>query len=415
MDTPRITFVTTGETGDAARASLLEPILAAWPGPSAPAVVEASIDALVAPDGAAPTGPFLVVGGDDLSRAVVAVLADALKGRDEAALVLVPEASSALRAYQGDGVAVESHGADAGVLAAMLYGMCARDGAVTRLRDELNAARATHGGLTGEVARLHEELNLAAMVQREFLPGELPSRPCVDLGVLFRPAAYVSGDIYDISWLDDRRLLFALADAVGHGVPAALLTMVIQRALVVARATGMSAHPAQTMAYLNRALSSACASGQRFATGVVGVLDCETGVARVSVAGHPPPMVFTDGRVERIETNGPLLGVFDQLEFGEAELTLPIGSTLLLYSDGFELAFPGSTREVDTEAYVEHLEAFGSRTMEAGCVAPALHDLAELVDQQRGSLHQRDDLSALAIRRTAVASEVGPRIEVAAA
>ena len=49
---------------------------------------------------------------------------------------------------------------------------------------------------------------------------------------LFRPAGYVSGDLYDIMRLDETHVGFYMADAVGHGMPAALLTMFIKNALV---------------------------------------------------------------------------------------------------------------------------------------------------------------------------------------
>ena len=73
--------------------------------------------------------------------------------------------------------------------------------------------------------KLDEELRLAARIQCEFLPQEFPTMAGVGFDVLYRPAGYVSGDTYDVQQIDDRLVAFYVADAVGHGVPAALLTM----------------------------------------------------------------------------------------------------------------------------------------------------------------------------------------------
>lgn len=410
----RITLLCTPDASAEApgpRVLWAEPILSAWPRADRPTVMTAELASFLEPGGDAPgEGALLVVGGADLTRSTLAVLADAAKGRHLPALVLAPDAER-LRAFEGDGLIIERHDADPRALAAQLFALLAREPVVRRLEHEVRAARATHGGLGGEVRKLHEELNLAAAVQRELLPPDPPRRSTLDLGVLFRPAAYVSGDIYDLCWLDERRISFALADAVGHGVPAALLTMIISRALIAARAEGTPADPtspARTMALLNRALLSASASGQRFATAVVGLLDATNGEGMLSIAGHPPPILLEPDRMTRIEPNGPLLGVFDDAPFEQAPFRLCAGATLLIHSDGFELAFPGpSASQFQTDAYLAHLAPLGDRAEQVGGVGPALHELADLLDRQSGSLHQRDDLTALAIRRPRMPSAEG--------
>src|SRR5947207_11229487 len=79
--------------------------------------------------------------------------------------------------------------------------------------------------------RLDEELRLAARVQQDFLPKSLPSVGDVRFQYLFRPAGHVSGDLYDVMRLDETHVGFYMADAVGHGMPAALLTMFLKQAL----------------------------------------------------------------------------------------------------------------------------------------------------------------------------------------
>ncbi|NEP85278.1 MAG: hypothetical protein F6K39_48655 [Okeania sp. SIO3B3] len=80
--------------------------------------------------------------------------------------------------------------ADAGApaIAATLAALMARQTVVEELRDEVQIAQRFQGGMRGEIDKIHEELNLAASVQREFLPKELPAVDGLDCAVFFRPA-----------------------------------------------------------------------------------------------------------------------------------------------------------------------------------------------------------------------------------
>ena len=95
------------------------------------------------------------------------------------------------------------------IVAAMLSALAHRQSVVNQLKTEVKIARRFQGGLRGEIDRIHEELQLAASVQREFLPRSLPHAPSIDIQILFRPAGYVSGDIYDVIRLDEHTLGWA--------------------------------------------------------------------------------------------------------------------------------------------------------------------------------------------------------------
>src|SRR5260221_832124 len=90
------------------------------------------------------------------------------------------------------------------------------------------------------------------------------------LSVVFsRPAGYVSGDLYDVARLDETHVAFCIVDAVGHGMPAALLTMFIKRALV-SKEIGPGGYrllpPSETMRRLNYALVEQNLSAATFST-----------------------------------------------------------------------------------------------------------------------------------------------------
>src|ERR1700729_2181201 len=125
------------------------------------------------------------------------------------------------------------------------------------LHDEINQLRKRDEALNFYMARLDEEMRLAARLQQDFLPKSLPQLGGVRFHTLYRPAGYVSGDLYDVMRLDECHVGFYIADAVGHGMPAALLTMFIKNALVTKQIDPSGYRlltPGETMAKLNESL-----------------------------------------------------------------------------------------------------------------------------------------------------------------
>jgi sigma-B regulation protein RsbU (phosphoserine phosphatase) len=165
-------------------------------------------------------------------------------------------------------------------LTATLESLLVRQREVRRLAQEVTLAQRLQGGLTGEMNKMHEELELAASVQREFLPKDLPQADGFEFGVMYRPCSYVSGDIYGVLPVDDAHIGFFLADATGHGVPAALMTVMIARAMhmvdnVFQRPRLLS--PGEAMGRLNEELAARGTGAGRFATAVCGVIDIDVG------------------------------------------------------------------------------------------------------------------------------------------
>lgn len=302
------------------------------------------------------------------------------------------------------GVISMPHDADPSVVAAALAALAERQGVIDSLRSEASISRRFHGGIRGEIEKIHEELQLAASVQREFLPQSLPSNDRIDLRVLFRPCGYVSGDIYDVQQLDEDHVGFFVADAVGHGVPAALMTMVLCRCLVTTeREAGRTRiiSPARALRRLNQDLIARHGEGSRFATAVYGVIDTRTRRVTLAGAGHPYPLRIKGERVERAETDGGLLGLDAEDQFSEISFDLETDELLVVYTDGFETAFPAPNvddygRRLPNRNYVDRFVDLTNAWRRDG-LPGALESLAAHIDLQTGSLHQADDLTALII------------------
>lgn len=287
--------------------------------------------------------------------------------------------------------------------AAILSAAWALSPIMREMDDEIRLLSAHRGGLSAQVSKLDEELRLAAQLQREFLPREMPELNGVRFKSMWRPAGYVSGDIYDAERLDEHHLGFFLADAVGHGVPAALLTVFIKRSLTTriidpTMPQGYRlADPGEALAGVNDALVEHQQGKVRFCTACYGVIDTRTREVCFARAGHPFPFVLrADGQTETLEPSGGLLGVFPEETFETACITLNPGDRFLIYSDGFEMAFPedespdGEPARVANERYTRELE-----TLRDGNLDEAMERFLVRLDEQAGSLNQRDDLTVL--------------------
>jgi phosphoserine phosphatase RsbU/P len=187
---------------------------------------------------------------------------------------------------------------------------------------------------------LDEEMRLAARLQRDFLPRRLPEVGPVRFGVLYRPLGWVSGDIYDVVRLDETHVGFYVADAVGHGMPAALLTMFIKRALQTKRIVGNTYEilpPHVSLHQLNAAICEQNLSSCQFCTACYCVLDTTSLNLTYCRAGHPEAILMRrDGTVTTLSGPGSLLGVFPEEQYSSLSTDLCAGDRLVLFSDGLE-------------------------------------------------------------------------------
>ncbi|MBL7214560.1 MAG: serine/threonine-protein phosphatase [Phycisphaerae bacterium] len=183
------------------------------------------------------------------------------------------------------------------------------------------------------------QLEMAGHVQRNFLPSRLPNTENFRWATVFRPAEWVSGDIYDIARLDERHIGFYLADAVGHSMPAALLTMFLKQATVMRQTIGNDYYifqPWEVMKTLNLRMSEQELAGCLFATSFYATLNTETLTMKYVRAGHPYPILIREDKIVQLQSRGGLLGVFPEAEFQQQSLTLHPHDKLFIYSDGGE-------------------------------------------------------------------------------
>ena len=325
-------------------------------------------------------------------------------------LALLDEPPRPSNIFEHSGTLVDDRETSGPILCARLHGMLHRQREINRLWREMAVARRTYGGLHGEVNKIHEELHLAAVAQRERLPQEPISLHGVTTAALWRPAHFVSGDIYDIIRLDEDHLGLFIADAVGHGIAAALMTMVILQSLTTSEPDGSSIRilqPKEVLQRLNAQMIRHRGLPTRFATSAYAVINCRSRRLTLAGAGHPAPLlVHSDGRSVALETSGGLLGVFSDEVYDELDVELELGDHLLLYSDGFEQAFPQVRRDDASEdlpntRYRQEFEQLCALSSPQEMIST----ISRRLNLQSGSLHQADDLTLLCVHAGQLAAE----------
>jgi len=190
------------------------------------------------------------------------------------------------------------------------------------------------------VNNLAEQLRMAGLVQRDFLPTQLPNSDRLRWATIFLPVEWVSGNIYDIARVDEQHIGFYVADVIGHGMPAALLTIFLKQALVMRETIGNNYRifsPAEVMKNLNKRMTEQKLSSHQFATCCYCLLNTNTLQLTCARAGHPYPILIrAQEQPQQLEIRGSLLGIFEQAEYIQQTIRLRAGDKLLLYSDGAE-------------------------------------------------------------------------------
>lgn len=254
------------------------------------------------------------------------------------------------------------------------------------------------------VAELGSHLQAAAEIQMKLLPEKPPTYEGFDIATLFRSSTSVSGDFYDFIPLTETQIGVVLGDVKGHGIPAALLMVMIQTA---SRLLSDQAHsPATVLKRINTLLFNNT-DLEQFATIVYGILELDTGRFTYSNGGHCPPIHFiantenTDhnkktDKVELLETGGMLIGAFDIATFSSDTCQLTPGDILLLYTDGVT----ETEGQIPNEFYGEErlIDCFSKNT---GLSAEALCEtLQKDLLEFSGTTQTKDDRAVVVIKLT---------------
>jgi sigma-B regulation protein RsbU (phosphoserine phosphatase) len=223
-----------------------------------------------------------------------------------------------------------------------------------------------------EKEKLEEEMRLARQIQEKLQPQDIPRFEGLDIATVAIPSRHVAGDYFDVVRLASGRLLLAIADVTGKGVPASLLMSNLQACLHVMLPMEVSLEEAT--GHINRVICENT-TYDKFITFVQGIYDPNTRTFRYVNAGHNPPMLLrADGTFELLETGGVLLGVMKGLPYESGTVTLGPGDVLALFTDGVTEAMSPTEEEYGEPRLEAALRAHQSDTAQ-GLLDAVLADI----------------------------------------
>jgi len=243
--------------------------------------------------------------------------------------------------------------------------------------------------------RIEQQLNVARLVQRQFLPKSLPELPGWQMAAFYRPALIVGGDFYDFIPMPGGRVMVVIGDVTDKGVPAALV-MASTHALLRAAAPRL-VNPGAVLEKVNELLCQDTPA-QMFVTCFALVLDGASGRVTFANAGHDVPYVRTVDGVAELHARGMPLGLMPGMTYEEKTFVFRPGNRALLYSDGL------------SEAHGTGREMFGFPRVAAlagrGTSCQGLLDLCRReLEAFTGSGHeQEDDITLLSLERVSDAA-----------
>ena len=242
--------------------------------------------------------------------------------------------------------------------------------------------------------QMQHELALAAEFQRAVLPKDV-DLPYLDIAIVYRPYAEVSGDVYDFLQNREGELAIFLGDATGHGIAAALMTMMIHIGLEGIR-RNLPTH--ESIRILNKLIAS-----RETGRSVSAVFFRITPSGRLTVAhaGHPSLIIILadGGPLVQFKKGGCALGVFEDepVPYEEENFQLVRGDKIITYTDAV-IEWSNTHKEVfGLQRLLRSLDKHRRESIDNIC-ARLLEELRDFSDGQPCN----DDLTALVVEYTGV-------------
>jgi phosphoserine phosphatase RsbU/P len=254
------------------------------------------------------------------------------------------------------------------------------------IRDQKETIRKNYEEIKTRDDVMQHELMIAQHIQKSIFPkGEHPHPMALE----YKPLLAVSGDFYDVYQFPDGSTGYLICDASGHGVPAALLTMMAKSAF--SGFTQRLTDPGEIMHAVNKHLASSLEmTGQYLTALFIRITEDEI---QYSNATHPEPIVHS-GNTVRLKSNGFYVGMLADtpFEFETAKLKRRPGTKLVLYTDGISEGKNSSGELFGCDRITRIVEEHGTK----GVIEIKEIILAEL-DRFTGGASAEDDVTLMVL------------------
>ncbi len=239
---------------------------------------------------------------------------------------------------------------------------------------------------------IKKQLELAAQIQRDFLPEKSPEFQGFEIAGYNIPTYQVGGDYFDFIPLGPNRLGVTIADVSGKG-PSAALHMVSFRTRLEVEAN--PEYDIQEMAARLNDFVHRRTDICRFISFFFCELDNLTGALKYVNAGHNPPIVLRrKGEIERLESCGMCLGMFPSQKYESNSITLERGDVAVLFTDGMTECRSEDNKEFDERRFIKLIKKYSD------CSAKELlNRIFKELDLFTKGTEQMDDMTLVVIKR----------------
>lgn len=258
-----------------------------------------------------------------------------------------------------------------------------------------------NGKLSMALDTIEADLGAAATMQRDLIPAPQDALGGLNFRWLFEPSAFVGGDTLNYLQLDEERVLFYNLDVAGHGVPSALVSVMLSKILTPDACREMVNYDSSVEAELSPHLL-VTALNEKFQVGfddgkyftiILGLYNRNSGVTQLCQAGHPHPLILNrQGKAHFVGDGGMPVGLFLPVEYESFEIDFHAGDMLFLHSDGITECENRSGEQFGPERFSELVEELAGNSMD-DIIAGIDRRVREWSDGKEFD----DDLSLLAV------------------
>ncbi|MBP7281685.1 MAG: SpoIIE family protein phosphatase [Leptospiraceae bacterium] len=246
--------------------------------------------------------------------------------------------------------------------------------------------------LSQALKSIRSDLNTAKKIQTNTLPRKINFHDSLSVEVKYLPMEEVGGDFYDIIQLNENVIRIFLADATGHGVQGALMTMTINSEYQNTKSFPLS--PGEVLTILNQQYCHRYFYLNAYFTCVLMDIDLEKNKIYYAAGGHPDQFLFRTSSLNILSSTGKLMGVTKDAEFKTLEFDFADNDRILLFTDGIFEEFNENREEFGEDRFSE--VSLANRKLPND---KYLEKILDIVFAYLGKNSQQDDITLLAIER----------------
>ncbi len=244
--------------------------------------------------------------------------------------------------------------------------------------------------------RVGKELELAAGIQQDLLPKEVPKVAGLDIAAGIIPAAEVGGDVYDYIAPDEENLYGYVGDVTGHGVPAGLLVSVTS-ALI--HSYSHLQDPKQVLIEANKIIKLKTRANM-FVTLVLWHWNIKTQKLTLVSAGHEVALKYAAGPVktDELAKGGIALGMMPDIStlMKDQPVELETGDCIVLYTDGV----PEAWRNEKEQYGMPEFKRVVTQSCDLASAEAIKVALLANVKQWTQGYEQKDDITVMVLKKT---------------